>query len=221
MTSYQKSSIVLLGAPNHSNRNVSPELKELGIDRLRLSPSSVRYEVIPDAEQPHFAMYRSLLPAFMLSNDSSKRVDLNSQGFPLEYSGTLLPFPYPNLIVNWDLAPPEEVIADLKRKFMAVPVEVRGKMCLSIPNITLAILPSIAQYKVATITPTVDDHMNLSSARSLVVILKILSSFLTTHTYPAFEDDKHVISFNAALAEVVTGKDMEVDGMLLPAFHIQ
>jgi len=212
MSLQNNKAVLLLGAPNDKGLTVSPDLADLKIDLIRRIPSEANFLAIPDKVQPKYPLYKGVLPHFLLSFVKGKRVSLGTQGCASAYIGPVLPFPLPDLAISWTTAIADEVVDELRVKWNALTGTAKGKPCLLIPIKEMASLPQLAVYKPNPVAPTVEDAINLSSYRYLNVVLRIFSSFLKMHSYPAWSDLEHYGEFSKHMDD----KDEITDVLVRP-----
>jgi hypothetical protein len=187
--------IIHLGARPESGQTVSEELKDQGINLLRLQPSQVNWHGTPVVHQPNFTLYRGSLPLFIESAICGKPILPSWDPYQeLAYTGDVLPIPTPSLTVSWPFPIADEVRAGLRQVGFKDTV-LRGKPGMIHNNPSKSVVIAAKDTKASEVSPAPENCMNIKSFRFLVVITRILAAFLHLHQYPAFIDEDHVEEF--------------------------
>jgi hypothetical protein len=210
MTPILKNRIIHFGAPMKPGQVVSSELQDQGVELLRASPSDIQWAGSPMVFQPNFSVYKSNLPIFMAGAMTGTPIRSNSKVFPgLAYSGTILPFTRPSLVVTWPFALPVEVQEDLIRDYKLRPSMIRGKPCMIVDNYDLDTVRHLISTKCTQTSPCIEEAINIASLRTLSAVAKIATCFFKLHQYPAFKDENHVEEFSTHVTQMGYMKEME------------
>lgn len=179
-------------ANDHTKQVVSQAVKDRGLSFLRAKPCDVQVSVLTIAVQPGHACYSRNLPAFMLATSTQKRVFIGNHGFPLKKVPFAVSMRMPPLIYDFDVNPNDRLEEELLKH--SEKVEGRGKKSTFImreptqENIKTVVDVHKANTKTIHIVGTV----NVDALKTVLVIRKVLSMFLLTHTYAAFRHSSDI-----------------------------
>lgn len=164
---------------------VSPELQQKGINLLKSVPSEFPAIGLVRYPQLGFASYRSNLPAFMFANDVGKRVPLLAEGYPIRISvERCIPLKLPKIGVAFHKVP--EGFGRIKEQTLVEDVSVKGKGSGFIVTPKVGLLGRLLKLEPDLSYYSPIGSVGVGEYTSLVTILRILSSFLSVHTYPAY-----------------------------------
>lgn len=168
---------------------LSPALQAKDINMLKASPSQILLKGLYRIEQPGYTSYASSLPAFMYARNQGRRTPLGREGYPITTRPEdLLPLNMPLISVSYknseiprpikDFTTVKEITAKDKN-LRTYTVEYKTGLL----GILRASKYEKNLYPMAN-TVTADDLENL------IIILRIVSGFLRTHKYPAYDCDE-------------------------------
>lgn len=186
---------------------MSPALQSLKIDLLRAPPSAVNIIARPTVTQPGYAAYVNHIAAFMKASNENVNISLVSQGYPTNYPiDQCLPLNVPSVVIDYGTTPPAKYTEKLgKLGFERIKMQ-KNDHVLRFPEPTLDMIREIKTTNPQTRTPCPQGAINLESVDTWVLVIRVLSSFLSTHVYPAFRDDGHLMEHNEVIQEQIPQK---------------
>jgi hypothetical protein len=191
-----QAAIVYFGAQPKHGETVSEDLKELGINLLRLAPCQVSVHGGPTHIQPNYSVYKAHLPLFIHSAIEETRItptsDLHNV---INYTGPVISIPLPSLVVSFATAVSEDLKDELKGKGFRDTV-IRGKPALIADKPTLELARLARDKGCQQTTAAIENTMNLKDFRFAIFILRTMTAFFKLNQYPAFLDDDHVEEFS-------------------------
>jgi len=208
--------VFYLGHPTNGAQTVSDALRARNIDLLRASPSDIHTTVKRHVNQPAFDAYIGALPAFMQAHRTRENVSTRLEGYTISTPITdCFPFTCPPLIVEFKASLPDNHLATLTAiGYREVTIR-NNKRAMVFDSYTLDDARTIRALKPDLKTPTVVNTINLEALGSLVLILRIFTGFLKTHTYPAFsgpeDEDAYFAQFESVLVLDKKRKRSEAD----------
>jgi len=187
-------SALLLGHPNHDNRQVSAALTARDINMLRAEPSSVVVTTSIDIRQPAYDHYVRSLPAFMVATHKQESQTLRASFYPVPSLSQeqLLPIPAPPIAVTFQKTPPQS-LTEMLSETGYDRQEIRGKQTYIFHQYTTELVQFLIKNGAVQTAFSPIDTTNIGALREYLLIVRIFSSFLRTHTYPAFNDPQHLI----------------------------
>lgn len=217
--SFNKESVVYFGATPNEKQVVAKEIKDLGIDLLRKDTSSVSWEGKPTTLQANYGLYVHNISRFLVAANEGEMCVLKGDAFKgLYYDGDLFHLPYPTLVINWGFALAEEVAESLRSQGFR-DMQVRGKPCMVHENPSVEVMKKARETKCLLTSPCVQDQMNITSFRSLMLMQKILSAFFKLHQYPAFVDSEHESSYRELFGDIVE-EEAESEAMIVDSENL-
>lgn len=109
--------IIYFGAPPSKDEIVSDDVKELGLNLLRVAPCALDIVCSSTVFQPNYSIYRDNLPLFLDSAIHGTYIKPSQSKFRmLDYSGETIEFPYPPLLVTFPVTLPEEARDHLRNR---------------------------------------------------------------------------------------------------------
>jgi len=193
---------VYFGHKNHRGLSVSPALQSLGIDLLRTTPHDVLAVAHPLVVQPGYTTYITHLPAFMKAYISRTNVPFNQQGYlanlPIE---GCLPIGFPPVVIDYKGPIPSKFVDILSQiGFESIKMN-RVDNILRFPSVDLDQIQAIRKTNPNATTPAPVNTINLQAMEAWIIVLKLVSLLLRSHTYPAFTDDDHFLDEHDNLTE--------------------
>lgn len=191
------SSVIYFGIQPTAKQEVADDVKAKGLNFLRVEPSKVITFGHPTTIQPNFAVYKSHLPLFIEAAMSGTKVTAMSNPFiPINARGLdILPIPFPSLYISWQHEISEEV-RDALRSNGWKDTMTRGKTAMYHTKPSLDIVRSALETKPSSTTPAPENGINIFTFRKALLIVRLISTFLRIHQYPAFTDEEHEEEFN-------------------------
>jgi len=185
---------IYLGHKNTKGLSVSPALKALGIDLLRAPPSAVRIIARPKVVQDGYASYVTHIAAFMQAFVKQETISTNQTGYPVLLPlDKCLDLDHPPLVIDYRGSIPSQHVPKLTDiGFERIKMN-KNDNIIRIPSYTTTQAREIRSTAPNATTPAPIGAINLSGLDQWIVVLKIISNFLSAHTYPAFTDDDHRI----------------------------
>jgi hypothetical protein len=206
--------ISLFGAPNTKGLVVSQDLSSRGINLLRSSPGDVKIVTIPDANQFHYGMYKSLLPYFIHSALKKTAISILNPGIvTLVEENRLLPLPLPLVAVNWSFQVASEVLDRVRSEFRGRDISSGGRPIMVVPVESRQTLVNLRELNPNSIAPCVAEAINVKSYRTLFMVNNMITALLLTHKYAAYSDREHFEKLEVAVNEENTLLDDEDDEM--------
>lgn len=182
------SPVIYFGARPDGNQRVSEELSKVGIQLVRMAPSSMKIYALPGIQPAMYKVYSRFLPLFMHSGINSVRVTTAQSPFVGLTHVDPSPIPhYANVIFHLpgrSVAP--EIIQQLRTDINAKELRAKGKECFVIPQQDLLRLAPILAHNPVLTTPTIDNHLNIAGAKATRFLLRLADAFLRTHQYPLY-----------------------------------
>lgn len=159
---------------------------------MKAAPEDIHILSVPQHIQPGYNQYCSTLPAFMKATIKKTPQSFDADTFNCEVpDNILLPIPFPNLCVDYDRTPSAETLQILS----AIGYSQRsfGKRMTYVVNAkSIDDVRKINKTNPQQTSPTVFQAVNLQALKMLLFVVKVLSAFLVTHCYPAFQDENHL-----------------------------
>lgn len=205
---------LILGFENNGSIDrVSSELQSKGINMLKCIPYEFPAVGLVRFPQLGFSQYRDNLPAFMQANDISKRVPLLAEGYPIKIpSEKCIPFSLPPISVTFDKVP--DSFKSLRETASVEDVSVKGKQTGFLVQAQPGILSKVLRTSPDTKAYSPVGSVGSGEYPSLVTIIRILSSFFSIHTYPAYSNEEdfkpeenHDESVSKRKADLSTGNE--------------
>lgn len=193
---------VLFGLKPENISTISPDLKARGIELIKTAPFDFRTINYVDAKQPLYSVYQGYFSAYVSATLTQKSVKLNASTFaPVQNldRNKVLPFSYPPLgtVFKGTIRTEDHELLD---QYQRTTTKVRSKEITIIQNPDLDLLKAISSKCDSTcFTPY--GSANLDSLRGYDKSLKLLSTALWTHAYPAFSSSEHFMEILATKPE--------------------
>jgi len=175
-----------------SNKAVqSPDYVQRGLDGRNTGRlEELHFVGIPTSIQPLYPQYVGNLPAFLTATATRRKVTCGGTYYPTIEPSLLLPISLPPLT----LAPLKPFNKDEdKAAFMSkLPGDTLTTVYLKRECYVVKDLDASALTNLPATDPNVPsspDAVSLAGMRQLLSTLKIITLFLATHTYPAFQTD--------------------------------
>jgi len=178
---------IYFGYPNPDSINkLSPALQALELNFLKAEPGKIPLRGLYRIAQTGYSEYASNLPAFMYATERQQNVPLGREGYPvLTSAADVISLSLPKIYVQYKGI--KDIPENLKRATEVQSISVKDK----------TVRAYLIEYKAGTYglinqsgyepgafpianTILADDLL------TLITVLRILSSFLRTHKYPAF-----------------------------------
>jgi hypothetical protein len=151
--------IIYFGAQPLPQQEVSSELKDQGINLLRLAPSQVRFVACPTTIQPNFDVYKSHLGPFMAVADKQfSVVNKTSNAFaPVPIPEVALPLSQPTIVVSFGYPLPDDIADILRRDHRLADTVIRGKPAMhTTMEISLETISYLKYIRVLMTTAAID-----------------------------------------------------------------
>jgi hypothetical protein len=168
---------------------LSPALQAKDINLLKAAPCQIPLKGLHRIEQPGYSEYASHLSAFLYANDQKKRVPIGREGYPITIGvDRLIPLSVPSISVSYKNRDIPKAIKDFTvvREITAKEKSLKTYLVEYKPGL-FGILNASGfekgQFPIA-------NSVSADDLRYLIVILRIFSSFLHTHKYPAFTTEE-------------------------------
>jgi hypothetical protein len=169
----------------------SPDYIQKGIEGKTTGRlEEIHFTGRPDIVQPHYPQYVANLPAFLTSTATQRKVFCGKTYWPQLDPKHLIPLPLPPLTISpvKPLVRDEEKAAYRSRLPQDTKITVYLKReCYVVSNQTPTSILTLPPTDPNV--PSSTDSVSLSGMRQFLTTLKIVTLFLTTHTYPAFQTD--------------------------------
>jgi hypothetical protein len=211
---------IYFGAPVSNANTASEEMKAMGLDYLRASPSSIAMTVRLEYKQPGFTLYKENIPAFIKAAKEAKPVSSRSSIYhTLKNHTTVLPtMKHPMIIWSYNNKLSPEQIEQKKTMFGAHETQVRGKFALIGRMANAQWWTDLKADNPVTVTPSNSSNMNMSGFVTYTILNRLADQVLRSNQYPAFKtnDKQDVSKFLISLLEPDSSKDVTtIDGEVL------
>lgn len=162
---------------------------------------------VPAVKQPAYEDYIANIPAFLLATATQKKVTCNLPSYPLPQFpiNLVIPLELPPIVVS----PKRPLKTDgEKTEFQAtLPGRVdvtrqAGREVYLMRGLRLEDLSRIPTATVDPNTPISSDTTNLVGINNFLFVLRLLTLFLSTHTYPAFSSGEQDVDPSRVDAEI-------------------
>jgi len=177
--------------PTDPKQVIAPVLREMGINYLRAAPSALRCIGLHTITQPGYHAYLSILPAALQASFSQSSVGTHKEGYTIMTPVSDC-FPIPPTSVNFNFS--AQRLTDNETQILeelgAVRHQIDGRRggMFTIPSAspeTIRTLKSTFRLLNHT-TASPIGTINVSAYDQAILVIRILSGFLRTHSYPAF-----------------------------------
>lgn len=182
-------------APIYTSNNLknnavqAPEYIQRNLDKLNTGRLETLHIVgIPHVIQPHYPQYIANLPAFLTATAIKRKVTCGRSYFFQIDPKSLIPLPLPPLTIA--PAKPFGKEEDKTAFLQKLPGEVTTTVYLKREAFVLSSLTPTQVIGLPAVDPNVpssSDSVSLNGMRQYLTTMKILTAFLATHTYPAFQ----------------------------------
>lgn len=183
---------IYFGHKNSKGLSVSPALHALGIDMLRAAPSQVGAIARPLVVQQGYASYIAHLPAFLKAYLDKRNTPFEKQGYPVNLPlERCIPIENPPLVIDFNGPIPSKHVELLNKiGFERIRVN-RTDNIVRFPTITFEQARGVRGMNPNFTTPAPVNTVNLQSFEMWILVLRVVSTLLLAHTYPAFADGEH------------------------------
>lgn len=171
---------------------ISPAVQDKGLSYLKAKPSDVHIICIPSELQPGFACYAANISAFITATLTGKHVAIANRGYPTPVPPMQLPWKYPPTIYDFPKAPNDRK-KDMLRAHSQVIVGKKKEVSFVMSEPTIELVRSVVNDGAREKTLHMIGTINIDALKMVMILRRILSGFLLTHTYPAF---RHVSDLN-------------------------
>jgi len=184
------------GIPNTSGKQVSHALNARRLNLLKTAPSALKLVGLHTITQPGYHAFISCLPAAMEATLRQTEVRLDQEGYPIRFPvADCMPFPYPNLAFTLP-SPPNAADQPQFEELGATRIKLQERReIFTLEGAEPSSVRFLKSLQASPTTPAPVNHVNLNAYDSVILVVRILSSYLRTHNYPAFQDDEHVDDF--------------------------
>jgi hypothetical protein len=166
---------------------LSPALQARGINMLKAPPCNVPLRGLYQVEQPGYIQYSAHLPAFLYANDTNKRTPVTREGYPVMISAeNIIPLAIPLISVSFKNRGIPESISNFTG-FKEVTSKNKNQHTFLV-NYKPGLYGRLRNSGFEQNTFPLANSVSADDLPSLITILRILSSFLRVHKYPAFDD---------------------------------
>lgn len=184
------------GFPNPDSINkLSPALQSLELNLLKAAPCNVALKGLHRVPQDGYSQYASHLPAFMYATESEKITPLSREGYPvLTTAINVIPLTMPSIYVAYKGS--RDIPPNLKDEARSISTKDKNLKAYLLDYKT-GIYNKISRTEFEKNVYPIANTISAEDLGSLITILRILSSFLRTHKYPAFptqEEFEHEFS---------------------------
>jgi hypothetical protein len=187
---------IYFGSKPTRGEEVSPEVKEKGLDLLKMDTSQVRVHGGPTLIQPNYSVYKMNLAQFFYSAIEDTYISPRTDPYiPLNYTGETIAIPYPALVVSWS-SPVSEDIKDEMRGLGFRDYVARGKPAMIHEQPTADLAKTAISKGCIQTTATSANTMNIKDLIQAQLLLRIITAFIKLNQYPAFIDEDHVEEFS-------------------------
>lgn len=154
---------------------------------LKASPCNVPLRGLYQIEQPGYIQYAAHLPAFLYATDTQKKVPVTREGYPIMLPPVqMIPLLVPSITISFKGKTIPDQIAHMTG-WREVNAKGKGQHTYLL-NYTPGLLSRIRASDFESGTFPIANTVAAEDLPSLITILRILSSFLRVHKYPAFEN---------------------------------
>lgn len=187
-------SVIYYGFSPAQSQIVSESLHQKGIELVKCAPCDYRMNVYTLMAQPLYTAYCENLPAYVLATLTNTRVKLTQSWYPLPQVKEILPVPYPNVSILFKKKLSSEDNTALA-PFVFSEVSLHNKDIHTFESPTSDCIATAVKIPCDRTCQVPYGSVNIESLNSYIKSVKIISAILSTHSYPAFMDFSHFLSF--------------------------
>lgn len=185
---------IYFGHNSNDDDRVSMALKDRGISLLRAAPTEIKLLGLFRVRQPGYEMYSSNLPAFMRATELNKRLAISGQAFPVSVKmDDMLPIRLPSVFMLLNKGKtPDDVITSGKWTTFAPKKDKTGFLV----DFNREMLSTQSNKFISSDSFAPGQAARYCDVPAMITIIRIFSSFLRTHQFPAFADEEHFEAIN-------------------------
>lgn len=158
------------------------------VNLLRTTPRFVNPIVTVVNTQPAYITYKGLLPAYMSAGITQQRTSVHAPGYSIkDYAGPLIPLVMPSIAVSFSGAVPSELMDKMKSVGVLETTIQKAKIFI-IKDCPSGLTKELKNNGGIETCPSPQQTVNISSIPEITFLRKLISLFLSVHTYPAFDN---------------------------------
>jgi hypothetical protein len=182
-------SVVYFGAPAKSTSSVSEEIKSLGLNYLRQSPSNVVIQTAIEYAQPGYAVYKAFIPSFIKAAKENKAVSTRSSIYqPVAHTTVPAFIKNPKIIWSYTCQLSPQEIDVKKEKFGCTETKAKGRLAFAAVWKDQAWWEMLKnENNINRQTPANIDCLNMQAFSSYIIIWRMLDAVLRVNQYSAFK----------------------------------